>query len=145
MSYKHILVAVDLTPESNILLSKATKLAKSIGAELSLIHVDPNVEKTCKEAGLVDIDLHDNCQIALEGALAELKKLTETYDYPIKHCLVGAGEYENVLKGVIEKYQIDLVICGHHHTFLSRVFSSNQPILNTLDIEVLIIPLTNET
>ncbi|MBF4103026.1 universal stress protein, partial [Gallibacterium anatis] len=40
--YKHVLVAVDLSEESNVLLAKAVQVAKNNGAKLSIIHVDVN-------------------------------------------------------------------------------------------------------
>lgn len=42
MAYKHILVAVDLSPESNVLVQKAVSMAKPYNAKVSLIHVDVN-------------------------------------------------------------------------------------------------------
>ncbi|MEY0874458.1 universal stress protein, partial [Providencia manganoxydans] len=42
MAYKHILVAVDLSPESKVLLDKAVSMAKPYGAKVSMIHVDVN-------------------------------------------------------------------------------------------------------
>ena len=40
--YKHVLVAVDLSEESPILLKKAVSVAKRHDAKLSIIHVDVN-------------------------------------------------------------------------------------------------------
>ena len=42
MSYKHILVAVDLSDDSERLLKKADALATALGAQLSLVHIDVN-------------------------------------------------------------------------------------------------------
>ena len=38
--YKHVLVAVDLSDESEFLLKKAVGIAKRNDAQLSIIHVD---------------------------------------------------------------------------------------------------------
>ena len=40
--YKHILVAVDLSEDSPVLLKKAVDIAKRHEAKLSMIHVDVN-------------------------------------------------------------------------------------------------------
>ena len=40
--YKHVLVAVDLSEESEFLLKKAVGVAKRNDAKLSIIHVDVN-------------------------------------------------------------------------------------------------------
>ena len=42
MSYQHILVAVDLTDESKVLIDKAVALAKPLDAKVSFIHIDVN-------------------------------------------------------------------------------------------------------
>ena len=63
MAYKHILIAVDLSPESKILVEKAVSMARPYNAKVSLIHVDVNysdlytglstsISATCKNASL---------------------------------------------------------------------------------------------
>ncbi|GAL25049.1 universal stress protein A [Vibrio variabilis] len=42
MSYKHIMVALDLSEESKMLIDKAVSLAKPLDAEVSFIHIDVN-------------------------------------------------------------------------------------------------------
>ncbi|TGC65896.1 universal stress global response regulator UspA, partial [Salmonella enterica subsp. enterica serovar Wilhelmsburg] len=42
MAYKHILIAVDLSPESKVLVEKAVSMARPYNAKISLIHVDVN-------------------------------------------------------------------------------------------------------
>ena len=141
MSYKHILVAVDLTPESKILIDKSIGLAKPLDSEVSFIHVEPSYEELCHHTGILDVDLHDNCALAAERSLVELKELSEITGYPVKHCLVGTGEYGKELKNAIEKYEIDLIVCGHHHDFWSAMVSSTKPMINHIDVDMLIIPM----
>ena len=38
MAYKHILIAVDLSPESKVLVEKAVSMARPYNAKVSLIH-----------------------------------------------------------------------------------------------------------
>lgn len=42
MSYQHLLVAVDLSEDSKLLVEKAVALAKPLNAEVSFIHIDVN-------------------------------------------------------------------------------------------------------
>ncbi|MEZ9706553.1 universal stress protein, partial [Vibrio breoganii] len=42
MSYKHILVAVDLSEDSKLIVDKAVALAKPLEAKVSFIHIDIN-------------------------------------------------------------------------------------------------------
>ena len=50
--YKHVLVAVDLSDESEFLLKKAVGIAKRNDAQLSIIHVDVNFSDLY--TGLID-------------------------------------------------------------------------------------------
>ena len=40
MAYKHILIAVDLSPESKLLVDKAVSMARPYNAKISLIFFD---------------------------------------------------------------------------------------------------------
>ena len=51
--YKHVLVAVDLSDESEFLLKKAVGIAKRNDAQLSIIHVDVNFSDLY--TGLIDV------------------------------------------------------------------------------------------
>ena len=57
MAYKHILIAVDLSPESQLLVDKAVSLARPYDARISLIHVDVNYSDLY--TGLIDVNLGD--------------------------------------------------------------------------------------
>lgn len=144
MSYKHILVAVDLTQESKALIDKSLNLAKPLKAEVSFIHVDPRFEELYHHSGILDADLDNNGEFAAERSRSELKELAKETDYPIKNCLVGTGDYGCVIKNVISKYEVDLFVCGHHRDFLSQIFSSTKPILNQIGIDTLVIPIVKD-
>ena len=53
--YKHVLVAVDLSDESEFLLKKAVGIAKRNDAQLSIIHVDVNFSDLY--TGLIDVNM----------------------------------------------------------------------------------------
>lgn len=55
MAYKHILIAVDLSPESKVLVEKAVSMARPYNAKVSLIHVDVNYSDLY--TGLIDVNL----------------------------------------------------------------------------------------
>ena len=40
MKYKHILVALDLSKESHVLIDRAVSMARLVGAKVSYIHID---------------------------------------------------------------------------------------------------------
>lgn len=73
MAYKHILVAVDLSPESNILVEKAVSMARPYNAQVSLIHVGINYSDLY--TGLIDINMNDMKDRITEDAHIVLNKL----------------------------------------------------------------------
>ncbi|MDI9228848.1 universal stress global response regulator UspA, partial [Serratia bockelmannii] len=39
---------------------------------------------------------------------------------------------------------MDLVVCGHHQDFWSKLMSSERQLINTVHIDMLIVPLRDE-
>ncbi len=116
MSYHHVLVAVDLSPESEKLVQKAVSLAKPYNAKVSIIHVDVNYSDLY--TGLIDVNLGDMQKRISQETSQALTHLANQAGYPFSEILSGTGELAQVLVDAINKYDIDLVICGHHQDFL---------------------------
>ncbi|MGV7963208.1 universal stress protein UspA [Photorhabdus tasmaniensis] len=142
MAYKHILVAVDLSPESQVLVQKAISMAKPYNAKVSLIHVDVNYSDLY--TGLIDVNLGDMQQRITDETRNALKDLSAGTDYDIQETLSGSGDLAQVLVDAIKKYDIDLVVCGHHQDFWSKLMSSARQLINTVHVDMLIVPLRND-
>ncbi|KFA59859.1 universal stress global response regulator UspA [Gilliamella sp. wkB18] len=142
MAYKHILVAVDLSPESELLVEKAVSMARPYNAQISLIHVGINYSDLY--TGLVDINMNDMKDRITEDTHLALNKLVDGAGYPISHTLSGNGEFGQVLIEAIHEYNIDLVVCGHHQDFWSKLMSSARQLINNTHIDTLIVPLKDE-
>lgn len=141
MNYEHILVAVNLTKINHEVIDRALSLAKATGAKVSFIHVD--------------ISCVDNFSIlrgddqppaeALSKSKAELQKqlqaLAERADYPITNTLVVSGGLRYKLEQSVRKMDVDLLVCGHHHNFWSRVVSSVRELVDTSPVDLLIVHL----
>lgn len=130
MAYKHILVAVDLSPESNVLVQKAVSMAKPYNAKVSLIHVDVNYSDLY--TGLIDVNLGDMQQRITDETRNALKDLSDNSGYEIQETLSGSGDLGQVLVDAIKKYDMDLVVCGHHQDFWSKLMSSARQLINTV-------------
>ncbi|WP_334470985.1 universal stress protein UspA [Arsenophonus sp. PmNCSU2021_1] len=139
MAYKHILVTVDLSPESKVLVDKAVSMAKPYNAKVSLIHVDVNYSDlyTC----LIDVNLGDMEQRITKETHHALTKLAKEADYKIEKELSGRGDLGQVLVDAIKEYKVDLVVCGHHQDFWSKLMSSARQLINTVHVDMLIVPL----
>ena len=142
MAYKHILVAVDLSPESEVLVSKAVSMAKPYNAKVSLIHVDVNYSDLY--TGLIDVNLGDMQQRITEETSKSLKNLAKNSGYEIQEMLSGSGDLGQVLVDAIRKYDMDLVVCGHHQDFWSKLMSSARQLINTVHVDMLIVPLRDD-
>lgn len=142
MCYQHILVAVDLTEESNHLLDKAISLAKTCNAKLSLIHIDVNFVQLY--TGFVQIDLNQTQHSVMEATQKQMKQLIENKDYPITETIVTSGDFTQEILQTIEANQIDLVVCGHHQDFWSHLLSTSRALLSRITIDMLVVPMISE-
>ncbi|ANF67463.1 universal stress protein [[Haemophilus] ducreyi] len=140
--YKHILVAVDLSEESLILLRKGAGLAEKCGAKLSLIHVDVNFSDLY--TGLIDINMSSVQDGVIEETTKALDELALKIDYPVSQRLNGTGDFSQVLEEAVAKHQIDLLITGHHQDFWSKFMSSTRQVMNNVTIDMLVVPLIDE-
>ncbi|STP68517.1 universal stress protein A [Escherichia coli] len=88
MAYKHILIAVDLSPESKVLVEKAVSMARPYNAKVSLIHVDVNYSDLY--TGLIDVNLGDMQKRISEETHHALTELSTNAGYPITETLSGS-------------------------------------------------------
>lgn len=140
--YRHVLVAVDLSDESSVLLDKAVRIAKRNDAKLSIIHVDVNFSDLY--TGLIDVNMasmQDRISTETQQALIQL---AETAGYPVTEKLSGSGDLGQVLSDAIEQYDVDLLVTGHHQDFWSKLMSSTRQVMNTITIDMLVVPLRDE-
>ena len=123
--YKHVLVAVDLSEESPILLKKAVGVAKRHDAKLSIIHVDVNFSDLY--TGLIDVNMVSMQDRISSETQQALLQLAEQAGYPIN-----------------EQYDVDLLVTGHHQDFWSKLMSSTRQVMNSITIDMLVVPLREE-
>jgi len=139
MSYQHILVAIDLSEDSKLLVERAVSLAKPLEASVSFVHIDVNYAELY--TGLIDINLAETQHQAIEASQKQLQNLADHADFPIKHTLVGSGDLNNELCDTIKEFNIDLVVCGHHQDFWSKLLSSTRQLINCSPVDMLVVPL----
>ncbi|WP_407331731.1 universal stress protein [Enterovibrio sp. 27052020O] len=139
MGYKHILVAVDLSADSEALVQKGAALAKPLGAKLSLIHIDVNYAQLY--TGLIDVNLVETRNHIIDEAQSQLNTLAKHVDVPVTHSLVASGDLAEEITESIGHFGIDLVICGHHQDFWSALVSSAKQLINKTPVDMLMVPL----
>jgi universal stress protein A len=148
MSYNHILVAVDLTKSSEIVINRAISLAKEANAKLSFICVDAKHMNISGPGGspwfaMPDVEnaVTDKDQSRLQK---ELSALVDKLDYPVENTLVVTGDLEVKLTNAVNQLDADLLVCGHHHDFWSRLLSSVRTLVNAVNTDLLIVYLEKE-
>ncbi len=139
MGYKHVLVAVDLSSDSDVLVKKGRRLAAPLGAKLSLIHIDVNYAQLY--TGLIDVNLVETRNHIIEESQAQLNALARKAEYPVTHTLVASGDLAEEITESISNFGIDLVICGHHQDFWSTLISSAKQLINKTPVDMLMVPL----
>ncbi|MEZ9923845.1 universal stress protein [Vibrio breoganii] len=139
MSYKHIVVALDLGDHSEYLANRAAKLAKALDAELSFIHIDVNYSEVY--TGLIEVNLIDSQSATTKLSTQKLQDLSEKLDYPVSNTLVGRGDLVEELSDAIKERGFDLVVCGHHHDFWGKLLSNTRHMIHDMPIDLLVVPL----
>ncbi|MDP8078873.1 universal stress protein [Phocoenobacter skyensis] len=140
--YKHILVAVDLSEESLILLRKGEQVAKAYNAKLSMIHVDVNFSDLY--TGLIDINMATVQDNVVEETIQVLNELSGQVEYPVSERLSGTGDFSQVLQDAVDEYDVDLLITGHHQDFWSKLVSSTRQVMNSISVDILVVPLKDD-
>ncbi|WP_426685862.1 universal stress protein [Vibrio harveyi] len=138
MEYKHIAVVVDFDKESEILVKKGASIARAFGAKLSLIHIDDNYDELY--VSVVCLDLRDFRDKVSVHSISRLEYYKTLIDYPVSYTLVSNGDLTKELCLMISEYNIDVVVCGHHHDFWSKTLSSTHHFFNSSLVDTLVVP-----
>lgn len=109
-TYKKILVAVDLTEQSEPVVQRAFALASSCGAQISLLHVVEYVPvEPMGEALLPAVDIEDEL---VEGATRRLQELAERLDLAEVERRVENGNIKAEIVRVASEIEADLIVLG---------------------------------
>lgn len=111
--YKNILVAVDLSDDSTLVLEKARDIAERHGAELNLVHViEPIAIGYAVEVSSIDIEgLHAEASRQARTQLLELGRSLGLAENRL-HSLLGQPARE--IRELAKNLGADLIIMGGH-------------------------------
>jgi len=148
MIYKNIVVAIDLAQPSDLIIGKSLLLAKSLGANLSFIHVDISNLDADNDISAADVVLpYNDAEAMVVSGLKrklenQLEALCESIDYPVSNTVIVLGrEVESELAEAIKKMDVDLLVCGHHHGFWNHWWSSAHKLIDLTVVDLLLIRL----
>ncbi|MGD9858778.1 MAG: universal stress protein [Marinobacterium sp.] len=142
--YSRILLALDLSDESEQLAMKTAEMAKAFGAELNLIHVVEPL--SFAYGGDVPMDLTTIQEQLDEHARTKLDLYAEKIGYPVSHKIIVTGHTETEIHRAAEEHSTDLVILGSHgrHGLALLLGSTANGVLHGAKCDVLAIRVKEE-
>jgi universal stress protein C len=139
MSYQHILVAVAISPESQILVEKAVSIARPVNGKISLITLASDPELYNQFAAPMMENLRE---LMLEETQLFIDELAKKANYPITETVIATGELSEHILAICNKGSVDLVICGNHNqSFFSKIICSAKAVVASSQVDVLLVPL----
>ncbi|MCC5885381.1 MAG: universal stress protein [Gammaproteobacteria bacterium] len=120
MSYKNVLIAVDLSEESDQVLARAKHIAESDGAKLSLVHVVKPIEHVYGGFGAVGLAGDFSAQMAtleqqaVSHAQEQLAKMGESLGIARDRQFVPVGSASREIHRIAKEEDVDLIVIGSH-------------------------------
>ena len=110
--YAKILVAVDLSEDSNRILQRARAVASGADAELHIIHVIEPL--SFAYGGDIPMDFSGIQDEIYQQATAQLQRFAESHgvDEAHRHIVMGRPEVE--IHSLAEELKADLIVVGSH-------------------------------
>lgn len=142
MAYKHIAVAVSGNEEDAILVNKALEIARHNDAHLTLIHIDDGLSELYP--GVYFPETEDILLLLKNNTDNKLYKMTKNIQWPKTKLRIEQGEMPESLVKVIQHEQCDLLICGHHHSFINRLMPAYRGVINKSTADLLIVPFIDK-
>lgn len=130
-AYRHLLLAVDFAPESEVVVERALSMRERFGARLTLLNVVEYVPPEAELAGgafmaepALPMDLNLEREL-VDVARNELDALGERIGVPPEDRIVEFGPTGRSIEHVAKDLGVDLIIVGaRDHTWLGDLFGS---------------------
>jgi len=90
---------------------------------------------------MIDIELEQVQDSMLQETRTKLEQALSGLDFPIDKKLILCGDLGEKVNEAIELYGIDLLVCGHHQSFWSLLVSSARQLMNSVECDLLVVPI----
>ncbi len=110
--YRRILLAVDLTEESNRVAVRATSLALVYDAELHIVHVIEPL--SLAYGGDIPMDLSSVQEQIHDQAKSHLAEFAATLGVPVDRQYLIFGRPESEIQRVADAKEVDVIVVGSH-------------------------------
>lgn len=140
-TYRHILLAVDLAPESDLVIERALATRDAFGARLTLVNVVEYVPPGNEYAGgafIAEPVMPEEFRLEqelIDVAAKELDALGERIGVPPADRIVEFGPTGRSIEQVARDLDVDLIVVGaHDHNWLSNLLGSTSRALLRHDV-----------
>lgn len=141
--YKHILLATDLTEDTEYVIEKVRALRSLTQAKLSIIHVvEPLPGYSYAYLGIEDIEGQ-----LIDEAKQSIEKLGQRLNVGASDLFVEIGPTKTKILKIADDVKADLIICGSHgrHGLSLLLGSTANAILHGAKCDVLTVRLPEST
>ncbi|MBT3146211.1 universal stress protein [Neptunomonas phycophila] len=137
--YSNILLAVDLSDESDQLIEKTRAIARNNDATVTVLHVIEPL--SFAYGGDVPMDLTTVQDQLNEHARTNLAAFTKKLDFPVADQMVLVGHTETEIHRIAEAKNCDLIVVGSHgrHGLALLLGSTANSVLHGAPCDVLAI------
>lgn len=135
--YRHIMMAVDLTEESNKVAEQASMLAKTFNATLSVVHVIEPL--SLAYGGDIPMDLSSVQDQIQDQARGHLREFSDGLGVAEEHQHLIFGRPESEIQRIADAEGADLIVVGSHgrHGFALLLGSTANGVLHGANVDVL--------
>ena len=142
--YRNIMLAVDLTEESNAVADRALALANAYDAQLHLVHVIEPL--SLAYGGDVPMDLSSVQDQIQEQAKSHLSEFAQRLGVSSDHQHLIFGRPESEIQRAATEFSADLIVVGSHgrHGLALLLGSTANGVLHGATCDVLAVRVGNE-
>lgn len=142
--YRRIVLAVDLTEESNVVAERARRLGEAFGAELHVVHVIEPL--SLAYGGDIPMDLSTVQDQIHEQAKSHLAEFSAKLDVPPSRQHLIFGRPESEIQRTAEAVGADVIIVGSHgrHGLALLLGSTANGVLHGANCDVLAVRVGQE-
>jgi|TARA_B110000967_G_scaffold37323_1_gene36718 universal stress protein A len=141
-TYQHLLIGLDLSPESQQVVDRVKQLFTDHDLKISICHILEPLAFTY--GGDIPVDLSD-VQVQLEEQARErLANLAEQLKVPLANQHIVLGQPANEMRRMAKDENVDLIIVGSHGRHgLALIFgSTSNSVLHGAPCDVLAVRIT---
>ena len=142
MAYSHLLIAIDLTEDSRLVLEKAQRVRDALACKATLVHVVEPL--TMAFGGDVPMDLSLLQEQQTEQAQNKLNILAEQHELlKANNCHLRFGQPRQEIHELAKEQNCDLIIVGSHgrHGLALLLGSTTKDLLSGAPCDILAVDL----